>query len=454
MQLSLLHALRLFALFALLGLIGIVVLVQVYGHYGDFPARADRLRADYVAQQKQLMRREVEHITDRVRYRKSVLVDIAAQRARARVEQAVAIADNIYRHNLAQRPAADIQERIVEALRAIRFEQGVGYFFVVDLTGHVILHPDRPELEGTDVIDLTDSHGRPFIRALVNQVKAGHAGDFVYTFSKPNRTGDDYVKVSHVAGFDPYQWMIGTGIYLDDLEQEEKQSLLGEINQVRYGKNGYLFVADWDGRVLANGAQPELIGANVWDVVDANGVRVVQELIAAAQTQHGDFVHYIWRKPGSDKEHPKVSFAKGIEDWRWMIGSGLYTDDIEEDIARLQEDLRRRLTVGILRIIAGAGIIALLVFLLMNRLYRTLLSDFSTFQRFFNQAATSDQAIAKAALHFSEFRQQADFANRMLSDKIAAQLKLEHHRAQLEDEIALRTRGLEEKTRQLEQARD
>ncbi|MCF7984715.1 MAG: cache domain-containing protein [Thiohalocapsa sp.] len=447
-------AFRVFVAISLVGLISLSLGVLLYNFSVESRQRAAQLRADFVEQQKQSVRREVERFAERVEYRKSVLPVSARERSRLRVEQGHIVASNIHDYDSARLSGDEIKEQILRSLRAIRFDDNIGYFFVVDLQGTVIMHALRPELEGRRASTLRDSRGRPFIGTLLEQVRVGGEGAVTYTFTKPGMPGNDFLKVTYAKRFDAYGWMIGTGVYLDDLEHQEKRELLAEITQVRYGKNGYLFVDDWNGLVLAHGAQPELVGTNIWDFEDSNGVKVVQQLIAAARQDDGDFVYYAWRKPDSEQERPKVSFATGIPDWRWMIGSGLYTDDVEQDIALMQQSLNRHLRDGIVRIVLGGAFLGLLLFLFVDRFYRWLMIDFGRFQAFFDQAAVSDLPMQESALRFRELQQQARYANRMLEDKINARKKLEDYQAHLQDLVAERTRGLEEQTRALALARD
>ncbi len=447
---KLLVMVRIYALVGVIILVGLSVLVQVYSYYSEFQVQAAHLRAGYLERQKQVIRREVERIVERVEYRRSILKELAREQAQLRVNQALAMAGNLYRLNQGTESEQQVRQRITEALRALRFDQGVGYYFIFDLQGNAVMHPLRPEWKGRNLIELEDQAGQKFVRTVLDSVGATGEGEAIYTFSKPGRDGDAFIKLSYARRFDPYGWAIGTGIYLDDLESREKQSLLAEIQGVRYAKNGYLFVDDWNGVVLAHGAQPDLVGTNIWDFTDSNGVKVVQRLIAAAQTEQGDFVHYSWRKPDTRRERPKVSFAKGIAAWQWMIGTGVYTDDVEADIALLREDLRHLITLGVLRVLAAAALFGLVTYWLLLRWHRYLENDFDQFRRFFEQAAVDGTPIEPSAMRFEEFRRQAGYANRMLADKIAAMLRLEQQQAHLEELVAERTRVLEEKSRELE----
>ncbi|MBU0509834.1 cache domain-containing protein, partial [bacterium] len=264
----------------------------------------------------------------------------------------------------------------------------------------------------------------------------------------------DILLLSYVKLIKPYGWILGATISAKDLEADIQKELLDDIAKVRYGKNGYIFIDDWQGVVLEHGTQPDLVGKNIWDHQDSNGVKVVQDLIAAAKTEEGGYVYYSWRKPDTGEERPKVSFSKGVSDWQWMVGTGVYIDDVEADIAILQRSLNAGLRKDIFLILLVSGTVGILLLVSVRRVFRRLLRDFSRFDAFFHEAAFADREIEVAGLTFRELRGMALNANKMLRDKVAAQERLRKHRDHLEEEVAERTHVLKEKNRQLEQAKE
>gem|GEM_PF-2277755 len=165
------------------------------------------------------------------------------------------------------------------------------------------------------------------------------------------------------------------GMTIADAVAQMQQELLQEIESIRFGDNGYLFVDDWDGVVLAHGAQPQLKGQNIFDYTDPNGVKVVQQLIAAAQRPDGDFVRYSWRKPDTQIDRPKISFAMGIPEWRWMVGTGVYTDDVEQTIDELYAALKQQMRATLSLVLMGALLVGVLLQRRLSRLQHTMIDD-------------------------------------------------------------------------------
>ncbi|WP_373235618.1 methyl-accepting chemotaxis protein [Cohaesibacter celericrescens] len=115
-----------------------------------------------------------------------------------------------------------------------------------------------------------------------------------------------------------------------ELSREEAQARAkAAIDSLRYDDGvGYIFVYKWDGTnlVLPN---KDLVGKNLIDMKDANGLYLVRELIAMAKKDGGSLEYY-WNKPGNDVPEIKLSWAEGVKDWQWMLGTGVYIDDLEQ----------------------------------------------------------------------------------------------------------------------------
>jgi len=101
-----------------------------------------------------------------------------------------------------------------ETLRGMRYDK-VEYFFLYAPDGICQLLPPKPQLEGTSLIDMKDADGVYLIRELINRAKAG-GGPVFYKFPRPGSDSAE-PKVSYAAQFEPWDWMVGTGIYIDDI---------------------------------------------------------------------------------------------------------------------------------------------------------------------------------------------------------------------------------------------
>ncbi|MBK1841207.1 bacteriohemerythrin [Azospirillum sp. YIM B02556] len=121
-------------------------------------------------------------------------------------------------------PRAEAQARAKTALKALRHD-GDEYFFITDLGPRMVMHPIRPDLDGTDVSRLADPDGKLLFREFVRVVKADGAGFVDYLWPRPGSAAP-VAKLSYVKGFAPWGWLIGSGIYIDDVDVAFRQAAL------------------------------------------------------------------------------------------------------------------------------------------------------------------------------------------------------------------------------------
>lgn len=149
----------------------------------------------------------------------SRLVHERTDNARNVVEVARSIAAHYYslqlRGELSESEALRLAK---ETLRGLRYDVN-GYVWVHDLQHRMVMHPMRPELEGEDLSHLTDARGKHVFLAMNDVVRREGKGEIDYFWPRPSDQ-EPIHKVSHVALFEPWQWVLGSGIYLDDLDDE------------------------------------------------------------------------------------------------------------------------------------------------------------------------------------------------------------------------------------------
>jgi two-component system NarL family sensor kinase len=139
--------------------------------------------------------------------------------------------------------------------------------------------------------------------------------------------------------------------------KNEAQQILADLE---FSGDGYFFIYDQNGRNIMHPRQPELVGSDMWDWHDSNGTLTVQLLINRSN-QGGGFVHYNWQKPSSQSVAPKMGYVDGLPRWGWVVGSGLYLDDIETALAEIDQKVSGHLHHTMLLIAAIAVLSAVMV---------------------------------------------------------------------------------------------
>jgi methyl-accepting chemotaxis protein len=148
-------------------------------------------------------------------------------------------------------------------------------------------------------------------------------------------------------------------------DAEARKQAADILRTMRYGEanDGYIFVYSYDGVNVVNGPKQTLEGKNLIDLKDPDGVPIIKELISAAKSG-GGYVNYKWAKPSKEMDVAKLSYADSIDEFKWMIGTGFYIDDIEEKLAVIQEKVDTDIQNTML-IIAALGALLLVVFVLI-----------------------------------------------------------------------------------------
>ncbi|GGC01319.1 sensor histidine kinase [Marinobacterium zhoushanense] len=168
------------------------------------------------------------------------------------------------------------------------------------------------------------------------------------------------------------QVIVESGEDRDKAQAEVKQIL----HDMTFGDDGYFFAYDAEGVNLVHPIQPELVGQNLIDIQDRNGVYVIRELMQAA-SEGGGYRHYLWQKPSREEIEEKISYVVRIPEWGWMIGTGLYIDDISAEVNKIRSEVSRNIrensfTVSV--IVLGTMLLIVLVGVAIN-LHESRLAD-------------------------------------------------------------------------------
>ena len=111
---------------------------------------------------------------------------------------------------------------------------------------------------------------------------------------------------------------------------EAQRQALENLRALRYGKNDYFWINDHSARMLMHPIKPELEGKELLDMSDPRGKKLFREMIQVAESKGSGFVDYYWPKPGEKDAVAKVSFVQNFAPWGWIVGSGIYVDDLND----------------------------------------------------------------------------------------------------------------------------
>lgn len=135
---------------------------------------------------------------------------------------------------------------------------------------------------------------------------------------------------------DKIQSKVGSGEMTTEQAKTEARLL---IKSLRNSYKSYYWIQDVNYIMIMHPIKPELDGTNLKFNRDANGKYYSIEFTKTAREKGGGFVEYMWPKPDSKKAYPKLSYVMLYDKWGWIIGSGIYVDDVDAEVSSLQHKL-------------------------------------------------------------------------------------------------------------------
>jgi len=129
----------------------------------------------------------------------------------------------------------EAQARAIREIEVMRYGQGLkDYFWINDMSGFMIRHPYRKDLVGQNIINMVDSSGKYYMREFLSVVKTSGKGFVDYLWQWQDDPSRIVPKLSHVRGFKPWGWIIGTGMYLQDMSAK-MAAMTRKLNTVFLG---------------------------------------------------------------------------------------------------------------------------------------------------------------------------------------------------------------------------
>jgi PAS domain S-box-containing protein len=329
----------------LIGTLIIVILLTLglgawlsWQQLGKERANLQRIEALLTEQIQARLQVEMDSAASFVEFTRQRTAEVLRRSLVAQVDAAYQIVEAIHAREAARRPAAEVRQLIVEALRPVRFYDGRGYYFIDDMQGRFILLPTAPHFEGKINLENADDKGTKIMRSLIDAARKPRGEGFAsYRWYRPDTPDTMADKLAYVRYFAPYDWLIGTGDYLYEWEELQKVEALARLRHQVFGNNGYVAVMLPDGRGLVSPTIPEIEGRPL-SALSEQQQGAIQRILAAA-TPAGAFVKYEWLHPVTGKLAPKTALVRTIAPWNWVLIATVYDDDLK---ATVDEQLQRR----------------------------------------------------------------------------------------------------------------
>ena len=121
--------------------------------------------------------------------------------------------------------------------------------------------------------------------------------------------------------------------------KDAQKAALKELSSLRYAGSEYFWVNDLEPRMVMHPIKPQLDGKSLKNFKDPNGKYLFDEMVDVAKKKGEGFVHYQWPKPGYTKSVDKISYVKLFKNWGWIVGSGIYVNDVNKEYASISTNV-------------------------------------------------------------------------------------------------------------------
>lgn len=135
------------------------------------------------------------------------------------------------------------------------------------------------------------------------------------------------------------------GLITLEQAQEKAKNLVKGLN---YDSNNYFWINDHHPKMIMHPIKPQLDNTDISHIKDPNGKALFVEMANIVKKEGDGYVSYVWDKPGSTKPASKISYVKAVPEWEWMIGTGIYVDDVEKAFIQHLGFIGTIIVIGIL----------------------------------------------------------------------------------------------------------
>jgi len=186
-------------------------------------------------------------------------------------------------------------------------------------------------------------------------------------------------------------------------EDEAKKAAIGAIRLMRYEGEEYFFILDMAGSLVMHPIKPELEGKDMSGAKDPKGNRLFHDMSNLAKDKGQGYYGYYWPKPGSTEPVEKISYVKGFKDWGWVLGSGIYVDDVDAVFFK---------AASVQGVLAFSGLVLLIGFSFY--LVRTIVGPVRRMQHVMEALAEGDMTVEASSDAKDEIGLMLQAASRMI----------------------------------------
>lgn len=206
-------------------------------------------------------------------------------------------------------------------------------------------------------------------------------------------------------------------IQIKERENHLKKYILKRISEISFGREGYVFINTMDNKALIFDGKYQVSPIQILKSGNKEWISIYKKMQYEISDGKGHYLEYKFKKHSSDSIAYKLTYVKLFKPWGWMIGSGLYYDEINSTIENERVKLRDNIINDLYRIFFIFLIVVIVLIFINHRLSKYLYQNLKTFKKVFSKAADDFSIVDIERIKHQEFQELAFSANKMIAER-------------------------------------
>ncbi len=290
---------------------------------------------------------------------------------------------NLMYKNHSHLPKEELFSFLDERMGKLRFfDNNDGYFFIYDRkSAKVISNAGTPSHVGNSIKNVKDINGLNFYESFENVFKNNKKEGFTsWHWTRPDSKIKEK-KIGFLKLFEPLDIVIGSALYTDDIKKNISKNSIAFLSKLKYPDDSYIFIMDSKGTSILH-KNKEIIGVPL-SKLDEKIQKNVSSIVNKAIKNKTSFIEYQQSEKLFKGHVPskKISYVKHVPILDWVIGTGLYNDNLNKEIKRKQELLDKNLQDDISTIVLASLLVTILIIAIILILSRRLKNIFQYYSK-------------------------------------------------------------------------
>ncbi|MCK5293179.1 MAG: cache domain-containing protein [Arcobacteraceae bacterium] len=315
-------------------LLSIILTYSIINYQHDFLEKEYiSEKESYIKSQKELIENEVNKVFELIEFKKQTIHLRLKKQIKNNLNSYYSIIDAVYTQNKDTKTKEQIFSIIRKTLQNVRLKNSDGYLNIISTKGVAIMLPIQDHYEDLSILNFRDKDNTLYIKTALDIAQNDGKGYHKYYEVKPYvEQSKEFLKINYIKIFKPLGIILSVGDYVVNIDKEIKSEIIDRVNTIRFGKKGYLYIVNNDGKLLAH-KNKQLIGTNSFNIKDINGKYYFKEGFKLAKKNGNVYLEYISTTNMGSKDMRnarKLTFVKYSEEYDFVISAGVYIDDIDK----------------------------------------------------------------------------------------------------------------------------